>query len=88
MGEFPILQRTRRDLAARLRAMKPQDPRRGEVARALRDATHRLMRAQVELTARARRAPKPRPGADAAPDGILALIARGPAAPVLTSARP
>ncbi len=68
MTDFPILQRTRADLARRL-----ADPRRGETARALVDATNRLMRRQIEAS---RRPARLAPG-----DDLLALIARGPGRP-------
>ncbi len=73
MTDFPILQRTRVDLWRRYCAMHPNDPRRGETARALRDATTRLMRRQVEAS---RRPARIEPG-----DDLLALIARGPGRP-------
>jgi len=72
MTDFPILQRTRVDLWRRYCAMHPNDPRRGETARALRDATTRLMRRQIEAS---RRPARP------AGDDLFALIARGPGRP-------
>lgn len=80
MTDFPILQRTRADLAKRLAAMHRNDPRRGETARALVDATNRLMRRQIEAS---RRPARP------ATDDLFALVARGPALPTAhTELRP
>lgn len=80
MTDFPILQRTRADLARRLAAMHRNDPRRGEIGRALADATHRLMRRQME----ARR----RPARPACGDDLLALIASGPQLPAPSTPSP
>lgn len=81
MTDFPILQRTRVDLARRLAAMHPNHPRRGEVARALVDATNRLMRRQIEASRR--------PARPAAGDDLFALVARGPTPPTAhTELRP
>jgi hypothetical protein len=73
MTDFPILQRTRAELIRRLAGMHRNDPRRGEVERALRDATRRLMRAQLRS--------QPRVEAPSVVPDLFALIARGPAAP-------
>lgn len=73
MSDFPILQRTRVDLWRQYIDMHPNHPRRRVVALALRDATTRLLRRQLEA---ARRASRP-----ATDDDLFALIARGPAIP-------
>lgn len=77
MTDFPILQRTRVDLSRQYIDMHPNHPRRRAVAMALRDATTRLLRRQLEAARRASRS--------VADDDLLALIARGPAIPSVTS---
>lgn len=75
MTDFPILRRTRADLARQLAGLHRNDPRRRQVERALADATNRLMRSQLRAARHTSSPPL------AAADDLFALLSRGPAAP-------